>query len=125
MLECSRDYNLWLPLSSSKNAIVIEHVFTDVAVVFPKLSNCSGDVGDNGLGAVYLRWNLSDLHSGVKITTSYTIIQEWPQRNTVHFSVLNKQKLSNTSISKLAAVAKNVVQSEKRFLKTTPSTSPS
>ncbi len=33
------DYNLWSPLSSSKNAIVIEHVFTDVAVVFPKLSN--------------------------------------------------------------------------------------
>ena len=36
--ECSRDCNLWLPLSSSKNAIVNEHVFTDVAVVFPKLS---------------------------------------------------------------------------------------
>ena len=34
-------YNLWSPLSSSKNAIVIEHVFTDVAVVFPKLSNIS------------------------------------------------------------------------------------
>ena len=33
-----KDYNLWSPLSSSKNAIVIEHVFTDVAVVFPKLS---------------------------------------------------------------------------------------
>ena len=33
------DYNLW---SSSKNAIVIEHVFTDVAVVFPKLSNWGG-----------------------------------------------------------------------------------
>ncbi len=32
------DYNLWPPFSSSKNAIVIEHVFTDVAVVFPKLS---------------------------------------------------------------------------------------
>ena len=32
------DYNLWSPLSSSKNAIFIEHVFTDVAVVFPKLS---------------------------------------------------------------------------------------
>ena len=32
------DYNLWSPLSLSKNAIVIEHVFTDVAVVFPKLS---------------------------------------------------------------------------------------
>ena len=27
-----------LPLSSSKNAIAIEHVFADVAVVFPKLS---------------------------------------------------------------------------------------
>ena len=39
VLECSRDYNLWSPLSSSKNAIVIEHVFTAVAVVFPKLSN--------------------------------------------------------------------------------------
>ena len=34
-----RDYNLWSPLSSSKNAIVNEHVFTDVAVVFSKLSN--------------------------------------------------------------------------------------
>ena len=38
VLECSRDYNLWSPLSSSKNAIVDKHVFTDVAVVFPKLS---------------------------------------------------------------------------------------
>ncbi len=26
-------------MASSKNAIVDEHVFTDVAVVFPKLSN--------------------------------------------------------------------------------------
>ena len=30
---------MWSPLSSSKNAIVIEHVFTDVAVVFRKLSD--------------------------------------------------------------------------------------
>ena len=35
------DYNLWSPLSSSKNTIVNEHVFTDVAAVFPKLSNMS------------------------------------------------------------------------------------
>ncbi len=33
-----KDYNLCLALSSSKNAIVTEHVFADVAVVFPKLS---------------------------------------------------------------------------------------
>ena len=31
-------YNLWSPLSSSKNAIVIERVFADVADVFPKIS---------------------------------------------------------------------------------------
>ncbi len=41
------DYNLWSPLSSSKNAIVIEHVFTDVVVVCPKLSLvCIGDGGN-------------------------------------------------------------------------------
>ena len=34
-----KNCDLWSPLSSSKNAIVNEHVFTDVAVVFPKLSN--------------------------------------------------------------------------------------
>ena len=33
-----KEENLQSPLSSSKNAIVDEHVFTDVAVVFPKLS---------------------------------------------------------------------------------------
>ncbi len=42
------DYNLWSPLSSSKNAIVIEHVFTDVAVVFPKLSNRGSGTGGGG-----------------------------------------------------------------------------
>ncbi len=38
VLECSWDYDLLSPLYSSENAVVDEHVFTDVAVFFPKLS---------------------------------------------------------------------------------------
>ncbi len=38
VLECSRSYNLWSPLSSNKNSMVDEYVFAEVAVVFPKLS---------------------------------------------------------------------------------------
>ena len=34
VLECSKDYNLWSPLSSSKNP-----VFTAFIIVFPKLSS--------------------------------------------------------------------------------------
>ena len=40
-------YSLWSSSSSRKNPIVNEHVFTDVAVEFPKLSNT------NQLGATW------------------------------------------------------------------------